>query len=454
MEGKKNILNLEARWDHDEVRVGKREQRGLLVDISAPNLETEEADRQPVNLSLVIDASGSMGRGKLDAAKAAAIGICEALGAGDCVSVVSFSNDMIVHVDGLAMDDGGRARAQEEISYLRTRGSTNLGRGWFEGAACAARVMEHDSFRSGNVLVLSDGKANRGITDPVELARHAADFARQGIITSSVGIGDRYSPVQLDAISEAGMGRTHDAADPEEIIEVVLGDLGEVRRTVATDVQVSAHVRGGKLRALSRYASESDGFTTTYCLGTIGAGGRRSIALLVETKRLINGNSCDVTLELSWTDASTGEVRTSGAHTLRLTPVEEWQFDETRRDKKAAERIALLWEASLGFRAMHRNERRDYAGAERLYADSAKAIHAFSRGLDCERQLNKRVARTRRRVAKQWDGRGKRESMVLAKKMMKSEADLRSIDKGDWFDHLSDLGTGRMWPWSIGRLNT
>ena len=57
------------------------------------------------------------------------------------------------------------------------------------------------------VIVLSDGHANRGLVEPGELGHHAAELRKRGLYTSTVGIGDNYSPVQLDAIAEHGGGR-------------------------------------------------------------------------------------------------------------------------------------------------------------------------------------------------------------------------------------------------------
>jgi hypothetical protein len=70
-------IRIKARWDHSEVPTGVSNQRGLLLEIDASKpVSTKKKKRRPsVNLAIVIDRSGSMHHGRLDAAKEAAIGI-------------------------------------------------------------------------------------------------------------------------------------------------------------------------------------------------------------------------------------------------------------------------------------------------------------------------------------------------------------------------------------------
>ena len=48
----------------------------------------------------------------------------------------------------------------------------------------------------------------------------------------------------------------------------------------------------------------------------------------------------------------------------------------------------------------------------------------------------KRLAQASRAVEQPWVGRSKREALVMSKKMMLNEADLRRRDSGKWHDHL------------------
>ena len=80
--------------------------RYLVAEVRAERAaESSEARAGPksLNLSLVIDASGSMAGAKLEHAKQAALGVIRALGERGRISIVSFADDVITHVDGLMM---------------------------------------------------------------------------------------------------------------------------------------------------------------------------------------------------------------------------------------------------------------------------------------------------------------------------------------------------------------
>jgi Ca-activated chloride channel homolog len=146
--------------------------RFLAVTASATG--GRSGPRPPLNLALAIDASGSMGGGKLDAAIDAATGVIDRLGEADRLTIVSFASDIVTHVAATAMDAPGRAAARAAVAALHTRGSTNLSEGWFTAVEAAARPGLPDP----RVVILSDGHANAGIADASLLAEHAAGAGR------------------------------------------------------------------------------------------------------------------------------------------------------------------------------------------------------------------------------------------------------------------------------------
>ena len=164
-------------FDRDLVWHRGRSVRYLLAEINTPPApEKETRRRRGVNLSLVIDASASMDGDRLEAAKQAAIGVIERLSEQDCLSVVSFADDVQTHVEATSMDGDGRSKAIAEVAELFTRGCTNLSDGWLAGAEHVAAQIERRDGAHNHVVLLSDGHANRGITDERELARIATDI--------------------------------------------------------------------------------------------------------------------------------------------------------------------------------------------------------------------------------------------------------------------------------------
>jgi hypothetical protein len=106
------------------------------------------------------------------------------------------------------------------------------------------------------------------------------------------------------------------------------------------------------------------------------------------------------------------------------------------RNNDIAERIARIWESTLGLESMRSNELGDFAGAAAMVRDEGQVLAAFCEGTSLERSVRRNLRDAERKVARPWDGRSKRESMIAAKKFSKSERDHRSAPKGDWSDHL------------------
>ena len=301
-------IKVETRWDKAVVPADTPRQRGLLVDILGIR-EQQQTERRPVNLALVIDRSGSMGHGKIEAAKQAARGVVDRLGDEDVLSVVDFDDEISTLLSGIRLKKDGKAEAIRAIDRLFARGTTNLAGGWLEGATRAANVMDTMGFKSGHVVLLSDGHANVGIQDPVALRNHADEMASRGVTTSTVGVGNGYSPLQLEALSEGGLGRLHDAATPDEMIETILGELGEVVSIVATDVKLSLRwPRELRAELLADYHTSIDGNSMVVRLGQLVSGSHRMAPLMIDVPALPAGEVMKVEIAVTGKHPDSGDA--------------------------------------------------------------------------------------------------------------------------------------------------
>jgi Ca-activated chloride channel family protein len=127
--------------------------RHLVITVKAPLLPPTDEPRPPLNLGLVIDASGSMSGPPLEAAKAATRALLEKLATTDHLSLVSFASDVVVHAEAVKLDGEGRAEIGRALRPLVTRGSTDLFAGWVSGCEAVAKrqaaadVLERKSGR-------------------------------------------------------------------------------------------------------------------------------------------------------------------------------------------------------------------------------------------------------------------------------------------------------------------
>jgi Ca-activated chloride channel family protein len=437
----KKALILKTRWEHDEIPAGKATGRGLLLEVTGRELEKEvREERPPLNLALVIDRSGSMSRGRLAAARRAAIGISQQLCKMDRLSIVAYDTEILVLLDGVKQNKAGREAAMAAISELQTGGCTDLGGGWMMGARCVAEVMERKEIKAGHVLLLSDGHANRGIIDPGELARHAGEMAARGVTSSCVGIGHGYSPLQLDAIAEAGRGQLHHSDNPDEIVDVVMGELGEMTKVAAHSARLLLHFpENTRPQQLTRFRSHNGGHYIELDLGDIPSGRTRKVAFMIDIgERVEAGEQLSFKAKLAWKD---NERRQAGfGNDFQLSAVDPAAFDPRGKNKKVARIIAELWLARMGYEAMIFNEHHRYREAVDIFTQNDIALESLIADLEeKDRQtLLDRKQRVKASVASEWSGSGKLLALSLSKKAMRSEADHTGRKPEDWSDNARD----------------
>ncbi len=376
-----NSLNWTARLDRRLVST-RGGTRHVLVDVLAPHIERpEDEPRPPLNLGLVIDASGSMAGEPLDAAKTAARGVVELLRDDDRITLVSFADDVVVHADAVGADVRGRAKVVQAIDALHTRGCTDLGAGWLEGCDRVARAMESVPGGQHRVIVLSDGHANRGLTDPEQLGLHAAELRKRGLYTSAVGIGDGYSPAQLQAIAEQGGGRLHDAPLGEDIIAVVMGELGEILATAADNVTLAVtHPRRLPVGVLGPYPRVVADGRLEVSAGTLVSGASRQIVLQVAVPQGRAGERFSLEIAPTWRTPD-GEPAAAAVLTVEITLAPAVEVAAELPDLDACLTVARMWHRHILLESTLRNSEGRCDEARDFVKESLPGFRDYCRDL-------------------------------------------------------------------------
>lgn len=217
--------------------------RVLEIEFTAPQA-THERAATPLNLSLVIDRSGSMGGGKLEQAKLAVRQILDLLRPCDSLAVVAFDDQVNTVGEISSVTPSARATLLDAINRLHTGGSTNLGAGWLQGCECVARWMSDG--RVNRTLLLTDGQANQGVTGIDELGNHAAALFERGVSTSTFGIGFDFNEHLLEAMANRGGGNyyyiDHDQRIPQLLMEEFKDLAAVTARKVVLEVNFPSNV--------------------------------------------------------------------------------------------------------------------------------------------------------------------------------------------------------------------
>jgi Ca-activated chloride channel family protein len=433
-----DLLKLTTAADRSLACAEGNSRRYIVATIEACKASPALNDRrEPVHLALVIDASGSMAGEKLEYAKAAAIGVAEKLRPEDRLSVVSFGSGVIVHADGLALDSENLEAIKSAISRMRTLGMTNLSAGWFTGAECLAKRLQEGGVN--RIVLLSDGLANEGITDPEQLARHATELAERGIVTSTVGIGNGYNEDLLQAIADRGGGRLHDAGERgREIADVLVGELGEIGRAAARDVAVTLSVPATARAEFVGSAPSTLGVgSLTVMAGTLLAGQPRHLVFRIT---LPSGR---VNETLLFGATARGTHPTTGA-ALEAAPTEvafKFAVDVVNRrqprDETASLIVARAWHASIVRTAADMNRGGDRGRARNYVERELRSFQRYCHGLPPEaRELTRDIEVLAQNIDRSWDERTRKEMKMASYIAESNRDDYRSDSRAPWTDRL------------------
>lgn len=118
--------------------------RYLVADIAASGTVLNDAERVSLNLALAVDVSGSMSGEKLEAARATAAQVVDALSSKNRLSIIAFSDDVELLLETKKMDAAGRRAAKTAIARLETKGGGRWRGCWGELHVLAEPKLEYD----------------------------------------------------------------------------------------------------------------------------------------------------------------------------------------------------------------------------------------------------------------------------------------------------------------------
>jgi Ca-activated chloride channel family protein len=242
--GGDGILTLSGRLVQDSVLRGSDGRVALELTLSAADEAPAEGARgQGVDLVVVLDRSGSMQGQKLDTARRSLQHLLAGLAERDRFALISYSNGVRKHGDLLPVTERNRALMLSEVAAVAPDGGTNLGAGLASGIGLISEAGR--STNPGRVILISDGLANQGVTDPQALGRMASAAAGREFAVSTVGVGSDFNEFLMTLIADRGAGSYYYLADPSAFAEVFQKEFFATRSEAATGLVVSVALPEG-----------------------------------------------------------------------------------------------------------------------------------------------------------------------------------------------------------------
>lgn len=221
---------------------GELGPNGGTVHLRVALRSNEKAAARPhLSVHLVLDISGSMEGESITRAREAASALVDKLDAADDFSLVTFSSDaQVVVKDGVI--GTRRAAVKTAISQIKADGGTNIGAGLALGYAEAeAPAVPSDAVKV--VFLVSDGRANIGVTQTAALSKLALDAFQKGIQTSSFGLGQDYDGALMSSIASDGAGGYYYLKTADQIAPALATEINKRLDPVATAVELRVRLK-------------------------------------------------------------------------------------------------------------------------------------------------------------------------------------------------------------------
>ncbi len=197
-------------------------------------VDAESFKRLPLNLSVVIDRSGSMAGDKMTSTKTALTRLVDQLTEADRLSLVLFDDRVDVLLPSTHVTD--KPNIRRLISSIEERGSTNLSAGLSRGFELVDQFAGEAGV-SDRVVVLTDAIANTGSADVQSFIALANDAAKRGIGLTVFGVGMDLNQQLVVAISKLRGGNYAFLADRERIASVFDDDFEYLVTPLAYDLR-------------------------------------------------------------------------------------------------------------------------------------------------------------------------------------------------------------------------
>ena len=223
-------MHINAHLDVDLVAIESTDSVTLMLELEAPAADDSSKDRPEHTAAVVLDRSGSMNGLPLESAKRALISLVDRLDDRDRFGLVTFDDAAQVVIPAGKVGDLGRDRLRHDIDSVVAGGTTDLSSGYLRGLQEVNRVATETG---ATVLLLSDGYANAGVIDPVQLRGLAKRAAEHRVTTSTIGIGLGYDEAILTELAAGGNGNHSFGHGPDDAAAAVAAELdGLLSKTV------------------------------------------------------------------------------------------------------------------------------------------------------------------------------------------------------------------------------
>jgi len=290
-------LGLDLRLGNEQIPTVGGE---VWLQIGVQAREAGDEQVTPLNLALVIDRSGSMDApDKWPYLQQSLRVFFRSLDPDDIVAVIGYDDQAEVVLP--AQRVGDRRWIEQTIKLLYPRGTTNLHAGLMLGFQEVDKNF--DIRRNNRVILLTDGIANRGVTDPDQIAREALAYNERGIYLSTIGLGLDFNDQLLSQLARQGKGAYHFVDSAEEMDKVFRREVAGLVEKVAREVAVTVYPgQGVEMISLTGYDGRPPAGPVQITMQELGTGDGQVLLAQLQVSPGRGGERLVATVTLDYFD--------------------------------------------------------------------------------------------------------------------------------------------------------
>ncbi|MGD9588581.1 MAG: VWA domain-containing protein [Pyrinomonadaceae bacterium] len=281
----------------------------VLVKISPVSQPPGNSRRPKLNIGIALDRSGSMGGEKMQRAREAAIFLTKELSSTDRFAAVIFDDQVDTLITSQHAENKDFLR--RSIERIEARGSTALHEGWRQAGLEVSEYIDPSAIN--RVILITDGLANVGLTDPDRIVDHARGLAEKGVTTSTIGIGRDFNEDLLLRMAEAAGGNGWYVQEPEDMARIFETELSGLLRLIGESVKLEVEPAAGVrvVEVLNDFETDGSG---RFVLPNLQAGSPLKVVFRLSVPPREMGTSLDLAaFRLHYTLQGTDQVEAVSA---------------------------------------------------------------------------------------------------------------------------------------------
>jgi len=249
------------------------------------------------------------------------------------------------------------------ISDITSGSSTNLSGGMMEGYSQVAL-----NFKSGfvnRVLLLTDGLANTGITNPHQLKNIVTDKNRNGYTLSTFGVGSDFNEDLMTSLAEFGGANYYFINNAEEIPQIFSNELQGLLSVVAQNVTLEINLNNGvQIIDVFGYSYESEHHVIKIKLNDMFSEEQKSILVKLSLPKMTYAKEDLCNIRLTYDDVMISNSRITETFQTTINLTDDNELVQKNKNPVVYENIALFESTKLLDDAMTFFDQRNYDSAE------------------------------------------------------------------------------------------